>query len=810
MEGKVYRDLALYLSFVVLVETMYYAHKPENRFHSHPRFNDRDLWDSVADHARAVAQQGRCLIDDLDKEWLLPYKPVVSLFGYTHDFGKLKEHFAIKLDTGKEPFEYASAHTPAGVRFVSELFGHKHPLTVLVSAHHGGLSNYDKIHTLISRSKKIDDLEAMKAEFYAAFPEVTELIEEVRKVTFPTSRLELEFLLRILFSICTFADTRETREYSKRIANILNGREYKDIQIARLDRARFLRLKKTIRKMGRDGKSGVDKQIIRYRNKWYSEAMRVARTDKKHCMFSLDLPTGGAKTLIGLAFAYSLALRTGCKRIVYVAPYLSILDQNTKVYAESLGLDLSVNYSTILEHHSHGSIGRKLQKRIDDGKVDIEENIKFATMMEAEWRQPIVVTTALQILESLFTRRAARSHKILNLADSVVFFDEFQTLPADLREDTADMLSRMSEKMNMKVIFGSATNTPWQSRYGSCDIRPIVKLGSSTIKCFRRVKTKWVKQISLVNLADRICKNKQAMCIVNTRRGAQDLAYLCAARRPGEVYCLETLQHKVHRLDILEHCRQLLESGKPVLLISTQTVEAGVDISFPKAYRQIAPLESIIQAAGRCNRHGELGILGGILTIFDIEPADGNDYQLHEEFYTFGGNAVRQLLENNCFDIYERRVLDQYFNEVDQRLHKSRIVRDQQAGSRFELTLSKARESLRFDLIEKGYVLIDHQTKQVLIFRNDAERAEVEKAIATIKDRNAKEIDKEHARRTFNDYQITLYDHQVEALAEGGYLTDPFSGDELAEMLGVYVCSSEIYDPLVGVPCIYLGKQDKI
>ena len=344
-------------------------------------------------------------------------------------------------------------------------------------------------------------------------------------------------------------------------------------------------------------------------------------------LFTLTAPTGSGKTFSMLAFALAHAAKHKLERIVVVIPYLTIIEQTTAVYRKVFEPFFGANTlgRYILEHHSLSGI------HTQTGSNQTGEDYQRRLLTE-NWDAPIVVTTNVQLLESLFSNRPSACRKLHRLARSIILFDEVQTMPISLAIPTLATLSRLAERYCSTIVFATATqpafnhldafvkrhcNSGWQPR-------EIVPDKADLFARSKRVDVEWSDEsISWSDLAGKLAVHQQAMCVVNLKRHARDLFDTLRRHGKDSAFHLSTNMCPAHRQLVLEKVRSLLASGEPCHLISTQCVEAGVDIDFPAVYRALGPLEAIAQAAGRCNRNGRLE--SGEVHVF-IPETEGRPY----------------------------------------------------------------------------------------------------------------------------------------------------------------------------------------
>jgi CRISPR-associated endonuclease/helicase Cas3 len=363
---------------------------------------------------------------------------------------------------------------------------------------------------------------------------------------------------------------------------------------------------------------------------------------------SLTVPTGGGKTLSSLAFALHHAERHGLRRVTLGIPFTSIIEQNAAVYREALG---DPSGHIVLEHHSNL-----------DPATEGEETERRRLAAE-NWEAPVVVTTNVQLMESLFARRTSRCRKLHRIAHSVIVLDEAQALPPNLLAPTLMALRELVSNYGCSIVLCTATQPALERRpefpIGIEKPRPILA-ESDRDTLFEQLKRVAVEQSGPLPddvLAERIANEEQVLCIVNTRQHAADVfAILCertgeteTERRGGvEISRVDSCLHLSanmcprHRSAVLRLIRRRLAAGRPCRVISTQLVEAGVDVDFPVVYRAKAGLDAMAQAAGRCNREGRLNGRGRVVV---FEP-DGAERRL-PPFIRQPVDAAREVLPDH-------------------------------------------------------------------------------------------------------------------------------------------------------------------
>lgn len=343
-------------------------------------------------------------------------------------------------------------------------------------------------------------------------------------------------------------------------------------------------------------------------------------------IFSLTVPTGGGKTLSSLSFALRHALAHGQNRVIYVVPFTSIIEQNADVIREILAPLQTSNFVPLIEHHSSLSP----EKESTQSRLAVEN-----------WDAPIIITTAVQFYESLFAARTSRCRKLHRIANSVVILDEAQSLPVDFLKPCLKVIQELCDHYHTSAVLCTATQpavhydeTEFPIGLKCC--REIISDTKSLFEALKRVEVEFLGDLPDASLVRRLADHSQVLCIVNRRKHAQHLFQMLG---PGEGnFHLSALMCPAHRSLILSKIRQRLIDRLPTRVISTQLIEAGVDVDFPVVYRALAGLDSIAQAAGRCNRNGKLAAPG--LT-FIFGPED----QKAETYFRETAQVARQLID---------------------------------------------------------------------------------------------------------------------------------------------------------------------
>ena len=588
----------------------YYAHSREGV--------SKAEWQPLIDHLTSTSKIAAELGHDAGVSEL------ARVAALLHDLGKYSEAFQRRLEGASRRVD----HSTAGAQALMRQFPHNPIATLLaysIVGHHTGLPDYgdatdvENQGTLASRLKtRLQDYSGHRGEIDLAEINLPNRLL-VRPIPEPRF-YSIAFLTRMVYSALVDADFMETETY-------MNGGERPRggyASIATLCGA----LNEELRRFG-----NPTTPINRKR----TEILRscIDKAEHKQGLFTLTVPTGGGKTLSSMAFALNHAVRHGLKRIIYVIPYTSIIEQNAAVFKEILGEE------NVLEHHANFD-WEQFRDRHRESSGDMTNNAAIKLKLAAEnWDIPIVVTTNVQFFESLYAHQSSRSRKVHNVAKSVIIFDEAQMLPLGYLKPCLTAIRELVTNYGVSAVFCTATQ-PKLERF--LDDLPITELASNPTDLytfFKRVQVKHVGVVDDETLAERMRAGEQTLCIVNTRRHARGLYRMLADRVPAEdVFHLSTLMCPTHRKATIAEIRARLSEGAPCQVVSTQIMEAGIDVDFPVGYRSMAGLDSIIQAAGRVNREAKRPG-GSELVVFD---PDSEFVGRMPGYIRQGGDLVRQVL----------------------------------------------------------------------------------------------------------------------------------------------------------------------
>lgn len=516
--------------------------------------------------------------------------------------------------------------------------------------------------------------------------------------------------VRMLFSCLVDADFIDTEAHFE--GNEF-GKHYRQ-KGPSLDMSKALRTLDNFMIEAVRSRSNADPNVLDARNSLW----KMVSTSAVHSssLYTLTAPTGSGKTLAMLKFALEhAATHLNLKRIILAVPFLSIIEQTAAIY-RTIFRNFPENY--ILEHHSLAGLGNEETRSDAEGSAE-----RARRLLSENWDAPIVITTNVQLLESLFSNRPSVCRKLHNMMDSIIMFDEAQTLPQSLAVPTLAVLSHLSTTYRTTVLFATATQPAFDALDKAVKVftpnggwKPIeaVPGNASLYKKLRRYEVFWPEEQETKNwgaLADEIRGERQVLCVVNLKSHASDI--LEELKQDPDIFHLSTNLCALHRRMILDRVRRRLIEKQPCRLISTQCVEAGVDVDFPVVYRALAPLDAIAQAAGRCNREGRLADKNGIPQMGSVrifEPdAVGNFRKRYPTHAYFQATEVTRsmLIESGRagLDLNDPAIYRDYY----------RRLYDVSKPEAQNESLANAIKKIDFISVAKEYRLIDQAAIQVLV-----------------------------------------------------------------------------------------------
>lgn len=732
----------------------YFAHTAE--LPDGTRDPDTSRWQPLHVHLRNVAR--------LAKEFAAPLglSTEAELAGLLHDLGKYRDEFQAYI-RGERSGSVETQHAIYGAAWALE--GHQQLGSVFaVAGHHAGLHD-------------LSDAQAAstKPTILAVLPELVRRIEsELGKLPIPpgnpphvTSALSAEFYTRLLFSCLVDADRIDTAFWPRKVSEDLA-----------LD-AEFL-LDRVLDERQLKQTNNPGSPLAELRNQIFDACHQAGSQSKGY--FSLTVPTGGGKTLSAMAFALAHAKTHGLRRVIVVIPYLSIIEQNATEYRRILG------DKVVLENHSS-------VKPRDDAS---EEEKSRLELVSENWDAPVIVTTSVQFLESLFAASPSRCRKLHRIANSVVIFDEVQTLPAHLLKPTFSVFRELVANYGVSFVFSSATqpafrrSTAFPDGFAADELRELAPEPPELFRRLRRVNYHLPQEgesLDWPELADRLAASLQVLCVVNLTRHASTLWEELSRRLPDDQrpIHLSAAMCPQHRLDLIQRIRERLGAGLPCRVVSTQLIEAGVDVDFPVVWRAIGPLDSIVQVAGRCNREGRLA--AGAMHVF--RPTD---HKLPPGVYRAAADQAAITLAGLGGDASEILATDSgifasYFNSLYQ------VVNTDYARMG-ENSIQKDRDLLRFREVARKAKVIDDSGQPVIVANDTHGRAFAAPLIAEIRSRQLAPGQLRFTRddlRRLQRFMVNIHSYKFQQLESMKHVRPLLPNFEL------FVLDDGLYHPELGL-----------
>ena len=699
---------------------------------SHVRMTDM-VCQSNDDHQRGVAERAETFAADFGMaEWGL-------LLGLLHDKGKEQSAFQqhIIKESGLNPnvkVEGDYRHAYVGALIAKKVFPQQHLLMDnALMGHHRGLYDDGEMKDVM-KSEIPDDVSVESIDAHLDIPRLGK-------------PQDIHHLQRMLYSCLVDADYLDTEAFMQPEQSKQRGR-YDSLAVLEEKLDEYLSKLK---------KDAPDTEVNRIRNE--VQQCCIMESNNKPGFFSLTVPTGGGKTLASVLWSIKHAVRNNLNRIIIAIPYTSIITQTASVLRNIFGEE------NVLEHHSNVD-GSKLNDK------ELTDRLKLAT---ENWDYPIIVTTNVQFFESLFSNKPSDCRKLHNIAKSVLIFDEVQTLPIDFLQPIVDTFDTLKRVFGASILFTTASQpvlsgeimgtNPFVSFEGLSEIREIIPQEANLHNRLRRVEIRFDEERKNYDeIAEQIAKYQQVLCIVNTRNDAKEIF----TRLPKEGICLH-----LSRMMCPDHVRETIAKVKAALnnpdnsiirVVATQLIEAGVDIDFPVVFRQEAGLDSVLQAAGRCNREGKLD--RGETFVFGLQKP------LPRGFMTQTNNA--RLAMGKEYDWFSPEAMEAYFRQL-----YSRVDSFDKANIKDLLY----KREMQFETAASKFQLIDDKTTSVIVnWKNSMDLVE----------RLKRDGVSYSLMKALSQYSVNVRNNDLKKLMDAGAV------EEVLE--GVYVVSdSKFYDKEIGL-----------
>lgn len=674
--------------------------------------------------------------------------------GLLHDKGKERRAFQeyIKHANGL-PADYHGENKNHA--FVGAVLSRKcAPITFPVAAyviagHHAGLCDYTKLRDCLAEP----------------VPNEITPLTTIAPPALPSTKwtaFDFNHLIRMLYSCLVDADYLDTEAFMNRQQAEARGRaETLPVLLPKLE-ARLSAI----------AKNAPDTSVNRIR-KQVQDVCRQTATEAPG-VYSLTVPTGGGKTLSSLLWAMLHAVKHGKKRIIISIPYTSIISQTAEVLRSIFGEE------NVLEHHSN------VNHESNQGEDTAADKLALQKRLSAEnWDFPIIVTTNVRLLESMYASHASDCRKLHNVANSVIVFDEAQTLPAEKLQPIVSALKVYQKAFCTSLLFSTASQPTLQGRHEGTGrevlevfdtVREIVPKEWNLHEQLRRVNLHILPEaLDYEAIALRIKTAQRVLCIVNTRKDAAEITQRLSDMEIDEgLFHLSRMMCSEHIDRTIGEIRRALkcDDGRPVRVVTTQLIEAGVDIDFPYVMRQEAGLDSVLQAAGRCNREGRMTELGRT-EVFRIEGRN-----LPKGTFTYANQARKNMRYKG--NLFAPEAMEEYFEQYYHQI-KGFDTKDCELKMNMKDALGKPQE-LMMETADRIFKLINGQGVQIVV--NYSKSAE---AVEAFRRQPCKAL-----YRRLGQYTVNLNEHDTRLLAESGML------EHLAEGY-YYLPDSRQYDDRIGL-----------
>lgn len=610
------------------------------------------------------------------------YKSIFKITGLLHDLGKYQPRFQSYLANGGARGSVPHASWGAGYARLCGVL----ESSIAIDGHHKGLPDNSvwKSSTEPFKRSEINDFEEIVKTFVDEinFNEVD--ITTSKSLIF-TNLLQRETFVRYLFSALTDADWLSTEEHFDR--DKFSMRISATLEIDSM----INKLEEEFSGKPKDG------ELNQLRNDARNQVIEKAAMPSG--FYSLTLPTGMGKTLTSMAWALRHAKENNLKRIIIVLPFVNIIDQTAQTLKDIFGEE------AVLEHHSSYNEDSLYSGDKKESCFTLEQRKNLAC---ENWDFPIIITTTVQFFESLFGNKPSRCRKVHNIAEAVVIFDEVQTLPKEIILPTLQMLKDVQTIMKTSFLFCTATQPAFEKRVGFDGIDGITPLVNEPAALFEKTKRveyhllNDLNHVSCDYLTESVVRTGgSTLVIFNTKKTTLEFYENAKAHAAWERrYHLSTSMCPSHRKILINAIREDLKKNRKILVVSTQLIEAGVDFDFPFVFRAMAPLESVIQSAGRCNRENKLGEFGGKVFLFKLQNGG-----MPDKTYSACAGYAEELIKQDIAQLHGHELFNEYYTRVIQ------LYVDPDKHN-----INNARKQFNFETVNSSYRIIRSTTKGLYIY----------------------------------------------------------------------------------------------
>lgn len=666
---------------------------------------------------------------ELAKEFSLnKFRDVAYQAGLMHDVGKYQSTFQKRINGEKVRIEHSICGAKDAFNLVDKYGFAALILAYCIAGHHGGLPNGGSradsvdMNTLLGRIKRdCEDYGEYRHEIETDASQLNKLNDYFSSL--PQSEAvyshEFIYLTRYIFSCLTDADFLDTERFFKDRAREKISFSF-EAALERLDK-RFNSF---------NAKTGIQKTRAVLQNQAYKNI------ENNQNVFFLNMPTGSGKTLCSLKLALETAIKCNKKRIIYVIPYTSIIEQTAREFEKILGDSLPV-----LQHHSNYTF--------DKNGVDANDDDNIVSLLKAteNWDAPLIVTTSVQFFQSLHSNRGSKLRKLHNIADSVIILDEAHLLPLNYFQSCLNSIAFVSDTLDSKIILMSATLPDYEKLFEKFAYKNVSMCNlirdKSDFKIFDKCSYSYLGKITPENLAQKTNDCGSTLIVVNKRRTAKEL-YTFLSGTDKNVYHLSTYMTPYDRKKKIDEIRSKLAANEKIKVVSTSLIEAGVDLDFETVFRELSGLDSILQAGGRCNREGERK--NGNVYIFELNDIINGDLAIRANITKGLLKKYNSISSPECIEEYYSILLNTDENKLKQNT----------------IEVTKA-FYIPFASYSDNFKIIDSDTVGIVVGRDDKSKCLIQ---------NLKYNSSAKIRRKLQSYTATVYRNEFEELKHLGVIND--------------------------------------
>lgn len=715
-----------------------------NDFIAHITENGKEQ--TIKEHSINVAEL-------CEKFSIYELKHIAYITGILHDIGKYSELFQQRIRGKDVSVEHSSSGAIEALNILDKSNMISYIVAYCIAGHHTGLpdggnkTDLEEEGTLSGKLKrKTEDYSYYKNEIIVPEFNVNSVKEYLIKGIMDQNDVEelLEkyaFITKYLFSCLTDADFLDTEKFYNNFNREIKSDFKKCLEL----------INNAIDEKPSKTKVQVSRRLLQ--NQAFSKIEKDAE------IYLLNMPTGSGKTLCSMKYALERAIRKEKKRIIYVIPYTSIIEQTANVFENIFG-----QHVQILQHHSN----YLYDKNINSEDYLITEKMKRAT---ENWDAPIIITTNVQFFQSIYDYRSSRLRKLHNIADSVIVFDEIHMMPIDYLQPCIRAIGYVSKLLNSEILFLTATMPNFKDLFElyipNANVIDLVE-DKSLFPVFKNCTYNYLGTCELESIIEKSFNYESSLIIVNNRKKARKLYSMCT----GKKYHLSTYMTNYDRSKTIKNIRIDLEKKNKITVVSTSLIEAGVDLDFEAVFREISGLDSLLQSAGRCNREGKRK--NGYMYIFENEEISKKQSDLAIRI-----NIARGIINKNVtaedIDLNTKECIEIYYEKLygfnNDKIEKNSIAKQ-----------CKDPRYLPFRTYAENFKMIDSDTIAIVIDRD-------ENSHELIQDLR---YGKKSVMRKLQKYTSNIYIWEFEELYRQGVLDD--------YKTGIYcLTNKDYYDDEIGL-----------